>query len=91
MRLGDVIRKHRELESDQTIYARKPWSSDSEVRLLQTCPPREQRDRMADEGFDYFLELSIVAEVVEGFEANCGPATEVQILERVISYAINDA
>ena len=72
------------LDRDATIYAVKPWERQSPARLeFEDLDSVERR-----EGYDYFLEVEVAAEVLNSpavQKVSTGEKTD-----RLIQYAIND-
>lgn len=92
VRLGDVIDRLSEFDSEDTIYALEPWTEQSGAMVAREPdaggPPLEA----SDAGMKYFLEIRIAQEFVEDWLASLGeqpmPST---VCQRLINYAINDA
>ena len=67
MTLTDAIFDNR-VQSDLTVFARKPWNRTSECTLLgdeETSRLSPERTRIESEGYQYFLEISIIREILE--------------------------
>lgn len=66
VKLGEVIKMLRKLECEE-IFARQPWSADSECMLVDL----EEGDKFPKElvaaGFAYFLDVVTALEVLEAF------------------------
>jgi hypothetical protein len=89
MKLRDIIDAVASTSDDMCIVARRPWHGDSDARLVQLdadggLPPHARAD-----GYEYFLELSVILEDV------LSPATAVltpdQKFGLVLYFAENDA
>ena len=97
-RLGDIIARLSEFDIDDTIYAREPWTEDSDAMVATEPQPEDWEagglppPEATEAGLSYFLEIYIALELVEGEIAYLGadPGAKA-ICERVIYYAIYDA
>jgi hypothetical protein len=95
VKLIELIASLDGLDGEETIYARQPWSEDSDAMVALEDP--ESADfgippEAAGAGMKYFLEVFITREVVEGWLSNLDEKpTLAAICQRVIEYAINDA
>lgn len=91
-RLGDVIDRLSELDSEDTIYASEPWTEQSEAIVAREPDAGGLPLEASDAGMKYFLEVSIAQDFVEDWLASLNerqmPST---VCQRVIDYAINDA
>jgi hypothetical protein len=90
MTLLDVIKDLDSFDSEHVICAGRPWSIDSEAVV---GPGADRIDEMvARYGKDYFLEVDIAREAVEGWLSNVTtkPSPE-ELCEVVIHYAQYDA
>ncbi len=92
MRLVAIISRLNELDEDLTIYARKPWTCDSDS--LVAHEPREgglPQDALRAE-MSYFIEVFIAKDFIAGWIASqaATPADE-EICARLIRYAMFDA
>ena len=89
MNLHEVIAKLNEFPDETFICARKPWTQDSEVRLIPFPEDLRIPESVRAEGFEYFLEVSTAVEILDGFLAR--NPTPQQVTAFVIYYAENDA
>lgn len=90
MRIMELTRQLHSLDSEKTIYAKKPWTCDAEVELFLE-PEDGSLPTELEKGFEYFLEVFIAQEVIPDL-AHIEPSyTLEQWSERLISYAENDA
>ena len=95
----DAISNIEDLSDEAVIYAKKiegKFQGSSEVVLLEI--PEEDFDLPTKDisekycpGFDYFLEISIIKEVLEDMSVLPGHKSLEQQVERVIHYAEFDA
>ena len=101
MTIRDVIENIDDLPDAATVFAERidgGYRAESEVMLLQMTD--EELDRPVKEiaknrtpGKEYFLEIFVIREVLEGWLSNCAgylPSVD-EAMERVIHYAEHDA
>ena len=90
MKLLDIVRNLEEIDSEQTIYARHPWSPASDAQLA--VEGSDQEKKLRAEGLIYFLEGFIAQEFIEDWSTTLkqSPSAE-QSCARLIYYATNDA
>ena len=92
MTLADATHHLLDLDPAHTIYAARPWSPAS-VAFVAFEPdeggvPSDAQTR----GCEYFLEVSIAAEFLDGWRTALGrEPTLVEACTRLIQYATNDA
>jgi hypothetical protein len=94
VRLIRLIERLAELDDEDTIYAREPWTKDSDAMVAPDDPKAHYGipPEAADAGMQYFLEVHIAREIVEDWIAFLGvKPVSTEICQRVIEYAINDA
>lgn len=89
MRLKDALCQIQTLDDDAVIYARRPWMLDSDAEIGKFVADFSISAAMKDRGFDYFLEVSVAKEVLDGFERRYPTDEERCVL--LIYYAENDA
>ncbi len=87
----EVARRVHELDADQTIYAKKPWTPDSEAELALEEAGRLVPAALAAEGYAYFLEVDIARDVIPSLSHVEPSYTLEQWCVRLIGYAENDA
>jgi hypothetical protein len=88
MKLSAVIDTIGALTEDLCIVAKRPWSADCEVALVQMTDPFRVPQSLREAGYEYFLEVTIVREeVLHG----ASWLTPEQRVEAVLYYAENDA
>lgn len=88
MKLIDAIRNIDEADG-MTICARRPWRADSEACLVAVAPLSKIPEHIAEDGYEYFLEYSVLREVLEMPEAE--KVSEERKVNLAIYYAENDA
>lgn len=96
VKLIELVERLAELDGEDTIYAREPWTEDSDAMVAREDPDRKPFGiplEAAEAGMQYFLEVFIARdEVLEGWIASLDEKpTLAAICRRLIEYAINDA
>jgi hypothetical protein len=90
MRLQDILSKLERLGDDDVVYARRPWTLESEARIVQfpedVTIPRMLAD---DPSFQYFLEGPLLRDLQLQLEQSGRSSGEV--IEALLYYAENDA
>lgn len=89
MKLQEAIDQIAELGDEEVIFARRPWTLDSDAHIGVFDENFRVPEVLTKQGLGYFLEISIAKEVLEVLE-NKKPTLE-QTRELVIFYAENDA
>lgn len=88
MNLGLIIAS-LSADDTRTIVAKRPWTANSEARLVSLTDEFHVPSDVLSEGFEYFLEVDIAVNEVLGELANrLSPA---QRIAAVVYYAENDA
>jgi len=91
MTLREAAAQLHRLQENYTIYAAKPWTGNSDV-IIELQPEKGLPAEAAQRGLEYFLEVFIALEVIEGWEANNGRSPDInETCERLIYYATYDA
>jgi len=92
MTLTDVINQLDNFDSDDTIYAKKPWIPDTEVVIATEPEDGGLPDQAAKINAEYFLEIFLAEEFLESLLSSFDqkPSIKDQCL-RLIQYAENDA
>ena len=88
MKLIDVIRRVDEVE-DKTVCLRRPWTAESEACLASVAPMSKIPEKILSEGYEYFIEGSVLREVIEIPEAS--EISDKEKADLIIYYAENDA
>jgi hypothetical protein len=94
VKLIRLIERLAELDDEDTIYACEPWIEDSDAMVAREDPKAHYGVPLeaAEAGMEYFLEVFIAREVVEGWLNNLDEKpTLAAICQTVIHYAIYDA
>lgn len=89
MNLLQVAEKIEGLDDDAVVCARKPWTSDSEARLVSADAQGALPEEVRAAGFKYFLEVHVGKEVLEVFRGRSEPTERKLAL--LVYYAENDA
>jgi hypothetical protein len=89
MTLQEILDRVDELGDDQVIFARRPWTPDSEAEIGKFNDNFRVPDATSNRGLDYFLEVSVAKEILEVF-GETRPAPE-RIRALLMFYAENDA
>ena len=92
MTLIDVVRRLQEFDDELTIYAKRPWSPDS-VAIVEREPEEGGLPAGAAQfGADYFLEVFIAREFLDGWVSDRPSATRPEdACAILIQYAEFDA
>ena len=86
-----LTQKLYSLDSEKTIYAKKPWFPETKVELREEPESGLIPDDLARQGYEYFLEVFIAKEVIPDLSHVEPSLTLEQWCERLIYYAKNDA
>jgi hypothetical protein len=89
VKLREAIEQLPELDRDQTIYARRPWSGEAECVVRDSDEDGGIPKAITAAGFEYFLEVDVCFEVLEAFGTHRPTADEQ--LRAILFYAENDA
>jgi hypothetical protein len=91
MTLLEITEKLGELNREHTIYAAKPWSTNSAAVVAEE-PQHGLPGAAAEQGMSYFLEVFIARDFLDDWQATSPKKFSVQErCQRLIDYAINDA
>lgn len=83
--IQDIIGRLDKFRDDDVIYARPPWSIDSEADVKNE--PEDGLNPFESQGLEYFLEVDIAKDVLDSM---VGASLEDRCL-RIIKYKTNDA
>ncbi len=89
MILVDLLSNIKEQPDDCFVGVRRPWTPSSEAVLVPIPPDMRFPAEARAQGFEYFLEVSIINEILADF-SNSEPSAG-QRAAFVIYYAENDA
>lgn len=92
MKLADAIRDLNSLHDEETIYASKPWSEDSDVVIAPEPETRGLPAEAEKSGMHYFMEVFVAKEFLDGWISSLErePTLKEQCA-RLIRYATTDA
>ena len=92
MTLNDLINQLYSFDEEKTIYAKRPWHPDTVATVATEPDEGGIPDEAAEIGAEYFLEIFLANEFLEGWVSNLdkAPTIEEKCL-RLIKYAENDA
>lgn len=92
MTLYDIIADIKNIDTSLVIFAKEPWTLNSEAILLLQSDNAVYLEEIRFPGYKYFIEIDIALDFlndwIELFDKV--PSREAQC-ERIIQYAINDA
>lgn len=88
MKLIDAIQDIGRADG-MTICARRPWRADSDACLVSVAPMSKIPEQTIDDGYEYFLEGSVLREILEMPEVET--VSKERKVDVAIYYAENDA
>jgi hypothetical protein len=89
MRLAEIIERLEELDEDDVVCMKRPWSDLAECKVVALDENMAVPASIKAQGFDYFLELHVCKEVIGVIQGKGGtPAEKIDLL---LFYATNDA
>ena len=89
MNLASLIADLESVDNTLTIVAKRPWTANSDARLVSLTDEYRIPSNVLQEGFEYFLEVSIALDEVLGeLASQLSPAQRVAA---IVYYAENDA
>lgn len=95
MKILDIVADLAAQDGELTIYAKEPWSCESEAELAREPDAGGLPPEAAAIGATYFIEVFIANEFLKGWRgwraSQNQSATAKEQSERLIQYAINDA
>ena len=92
MLLIDVVDNIRSLDVGDTIYLAEPWTESSRAIVAPEPISGGLPSEASALGLEYFLEVSVAMEFLEGLAENGGHDVDLRAkTDRLILYAINDA
>jgi hypothetical protein len=89
MQLIEALENIDSLPGETFICARGSWTRHCEIKLVPYSDDLRIPDSVREEGFEYFLEVDTVREILEGFTPH-SPSLH-QIVDFVLYYAEHDA
>lgn len=98
VKLIKLVERLDELDEEYMIFAREPWTEDSDAMVVPIPDPEPDAEpdqiprEAAEAGMTYLLEVFTAREVVEGWTASLDEKPTLSATcQRLIEYAINDA
>ena len=88
--LLELITKIDQLDREDVICAKPVWRPDSEARVFRLTEDYRVPDEAKALGYDYFLEVDVIRQVLEEF-GNRPDASLEEKCRRIIHYATYDA
>lgn len=89
MKLVEALNQVERLFDSQVIFARKPWTLDSEALIGQLDEKFRVPAEVTERDLEYFLDVPVVKEVLSVFGAR--KPTPKERVELLLYYAENDA
>ena len=88
MKLSDIVAHLETADDSLCIVAKRPWTGDSEAKLVSFTEDFRIPEEALSDGYEYFLEVSVARD-----EVLSGPIdlSDEQRIAAVIYYAENDA
>ena len=91
MNLQDALDQIGQLSDDDVIFARKPWTPESEAAIGVFDAVFRVPSEIAERGLEYFLEASVANEALNDFTFRDRKPTPNEQRALLIYYAENDA
>ncbi len=89
MTLFEIFQQIDSQDSEGTIYARAPWTLDSEAGVA--VEGSEEENNTKERGLEYFLEIFTATDFLTDWkEAQSEISTSEAACNRLIQYAVND-
>ncbi len=89
MILRDILLKSDDLEEGDVVFARRPWSLDSEASVVGFSPEDTVTRILQDSALEYFLEAPLIRDIRAQVEDGGGGTEDA--LRILLYYAENDA
>jgi len=89
MRLNDIVRDLSTIEQEWVICMKRPWGEFAESIVVPLSASLTVPQNVKEQGFDYFLEISVVREVVGVLKGK--HISEEDKVKLLLYYAENDA
>ncbi|QND55613.1 hypothetical protein [Mesorhizobium huakuii] len=91
-RLIEIVERLSEFDEYDTIYASEPWTEDPDAMVATGLDTGRSPPEAVEAGLEYFLEIHISREVIEGWLASIEEKPSLSaVCQRLIQYAVNDA
>lgn len=89
MKLREILINSDGLDEFEVIYAKRPWSLNSEACVVQYQPDEMVPRLLSEDCFEYFLETPLIKDIRKQIEDAGGSSSDV--LRILLYYAENDA
>jgi hypothetical protein len=89
MILSEMVRKIDLLGDNLAVCVRRPWEAAAETRVVELDSSLRVPQTILDEGFEYFLEVHVIKEVLQVLRGRNVSVEDKTAL--LIHYAQNDA
>lgn len=89
MTLREILNKSDELSEYDVVYATRPWSLESEARVIRYEANEHVPRLLSDSSYEYFLESALIRDIRMQVEDAGNPTAEA--LRVILYYAENDA
>ena len=91
LKLLDVVANLKSYDENLTIYVTEPWTCDSEAVLALEPDEGGLPDEAKARGAEYFIEVFVATEFLDGFIETLGPKSAQEQCERLVHYALHDS
>jgi hypothetical protein len=89
MKLREILNKSDELGEYDVVYAKRPWSLDTEACIIRYGPDESVPRLLSDSFYEYFLESALIHDIRTQVEDAGNPIAEA--MRVILYYAENDA
>lgn len=89
MQLREILLKSDELDENDVVYAKRPWSLEAEAKVVGFAHGDTVGRHLQDAPFEYFLEAPLIADIRLQVADRVGDPEEA--LRILLYYAENDA
>jgi hypothetical protein len=89
-KLEELIAGLDNLDPEDVICAKREWRPDAEAQVVRLTEDGRVPEEVKALGYDYFLEVDVIRQVLEEFRERSGVPLEEKC-RRIIDYAIYDA
>ena len=88
MTLEELVELIDTLDDEHVICVRPPWHAGSDALVVALEPGRRIPQSVTEAGFQYFLQVAVVREVLDVFKNR--PVTRAVTLKSLVHYAVHD-
>jgi len=89
VKLEEALDKIDSLSEDEVIFAKRPWQFDSETLIGKLDEDSRVPKLIADQNFDYLIDVPVAKEVLGVFGSN--PPSQEERRALLLYYAQHDA